>query len=123
VDELDVRQKNNTQMKLNLNVLLSCGTFLLWLGVALGVTGVVLFVASGGYVGISTTSTSRITNPSGSVQVSTSIACGVRSIGALQRLPFLLPMIAGSLLVFSGYSIRNTIQNLKAEQAVDGNPH
>ncbi len=123
VRALYVRQENKMHMKLNLTALLSCGTFLLWIGIALGIAGVVLFVASGGHVGFSTTSPSRITNPDGSVQVSKSIACGVMYIGSLERLAFLLPMIAGSLLVFSGYSIRNTIQNLKAEQAVDSNSH
>jgi hypothetical protein len=111
--------KNPNPMKLNLEFMLGSGTFLIWLGVTLGIASIILFIASGGHVAASWSHT--VASEDGSIHRSTS--CGFAILGWLLRLVCLLPLFAGLILVFSGWFIHHSIREFKVEmRKISSNP-
>lgn len=106
-------------MKLNLEFMLGSGTFLIWLGVTLGIVSIILFIASGGHVAANSINT--VVSEDGVAH--TSIICGFAILGWLLRLVCLLPLFAGLILVFSGWFIHHSIREFKVEmRKISSNP-
>jgi len=122
VDVLIVRQK--LKMTININTVSISGSVLFWLGVITCLGGLMLFLAVCG--GISPIRLEKSLHSHDTYFI---------LINGFRRMVFLLPLVAGLLLVASGLSIRRQVpaleamlmnipdQNQKAEQDVHGNTH
>jgi hypothetical protein len=111
-------------MAININTISISGSVLLWLGVITCFGGLILFLAVCG--GISPNAPEKSLHSHDTYYI---------LIQGLRRLVYVLPLVAGLLLVASGLLIRRQIPTLEAmlmnthspnqeaEQAVDGNPH
>ncbi len=83
---------------------------MLWFGVFLCVTAIVLFFLNGREVSSSRT-TRTTTNEDGSVVFVSSVGCGSRVMGWKEQIVYLWPLVPGIVLIISGRRMRKMIQD------------